>query len=362
SASINWGDGTASQPDITSGVISYSATTGIFTVSGAHTYANVGTYPITVVIEHFNAFPVTVSSSASIAPVTPTVTVSDAGGTYNGNPFPATGKAVGVDGTTAVSGSFTYAYYAGTSTTGTSSATAPTDAGTYTVVATFSSSDPNYTDGTAQTIFTINKAATAFSILAVQQVAVGTGATTVSGQLTSSTIVPFGQSVAITLNGVTQSASVGANGAFSVSFATSALGVGKYTVTYNYAGNINFTAASAIGSLTVGYGTQLLFNNTKPVHSGAALPIKLALTDANGTDISSASIAVTATSLVDANGNSVSLKCEGNSNPNGLFRYDHGLGGYIFNLDTKGLAAGTYTLYYTVGNDATKHSLTFVVD
>jgi hypothetical protein len=37
------------------------------------------------------------------------------------------------------------------------------------------------------------------------------------------------------------------------------------------------------------------------------------------------------------------------------------LGGYVFNLDTKGMAAGTYTFYYTVGNDPTKHALTFVV-
>jgi hypothetical protein len=105
-----------------------------------------------------------------------------------------------------------------------------------------------------------------------------------------------------------------------------------------------------------------LFDNTKPVHSGAALPIKLALTNANGADLSSPNTAVTATSLVDANGNPVTLRSKGNSNPNNVFRYDASLGGYIFNLDTTGLAAGIYTLYYTVGNDPTKHSLTFVVD
>jgi hypothetical protein len=369
SATINWGDGTSSQPDITSGVISYSTATGVFTVSGAHSYTNVGAYPITVVIENFNAFPVTVSSSASIAPATPNVTVSDAGGTYNGSPFSATGKAVGVDGNTTVSGSFTYAYYVGTSVTGTSSATAPNNAGTYTVVATFSSNDPNYTGGTAQTTFTISKATTALSILAVQQVIVGTGATTVSGQLTSSTIVPVGQSVAITLNGVTQSASIGANGAFSVSFATGALGVGKYTVTYNYAGNTNFTAASAIGSLTVDYGTQLLFNNTKPVHAGHDLHIKLELTNASGTDVSSSSITVTAVSLVGPNGKPVSLKSVDDDDRNDEFRYERihrhhhdEVNGYVFTLDTKGLAAGTYTLYYKAGNDPTLHSLTFVVD
>jgi hypothetical protein len=58
----------------------------------------------------------------------------------------------------------------------------------------------------------------------------------------------------------------------------------------------------------------------------------------------------------------VTPKAEGNSNPNNVFRYDASLGGYIFNLDTKGLAVGTYTFYYKAGNDPTAHSLTFVVD
>src|SRR5215469_12381211 len=88
-----------------------------------------------------------------------TLSVSDAGGTYNGSAFPATGTALGVDGKTAVNGSFSYAYYVGSSVSGTPSATAPTNAGTYTVVATFTSSDPNYASGgTAHTTFTIKPA------------------------------------------------------------------------------------------------------------------------------------------------------------------------------------------------------------
>jgi|GEM_PF-1346552 len=89
----------------------------------------------------------------------PTVNVTDAGGTYDGLPFAASATAVGVDGTTPVSGSFTYTYYVGSDTSGTNlGSNAPTAAGTYTVVASFSSSDSNYSGGSAQTTFTITAA------------------------------------------------------------------------------------------------------------------------------------------------------------------------------------------------------------
>jgi uncharacterized repeat protein (TIGR01451 family) len=292
----------------------------------------------------------------------PTIKVVD-GGIYIGNPFKATATAYGTDGTTQVLGTFSFAYYVGTGTTGLSlGSTAPTDANTYTVVATFTSNNSDYSGGSAQLTFTIAQATTDFSNLTMQQIVTGTTTVLLASQLTSNTIVPVNQSVAISLNGLTQPAVVGMDGSFSVSFDTSAFAVGTYTISYNYAGDQNFTAASASGSLTVAYGSQLLFNNNKPVHSGAVLPVKLALTDASGADISSADIAVTAVGLVDSNGNPVPLNAAGDANPNDLFRYDASLGGYIFNLSTAGLSAGTYTLYYTAGNDPTRHSLTFVVD
>ena len=140
------------------------------------------------------------------------------------------------------------------------------------------------------------------------------------------------------------------------------LPLGTHNILATYSGDGTYGFSSASMNQTVAYGTKLLFHNTKPVHSGAALPIKLALTNASGADISSSNIAVTAISLVGPNGNSVTLKAEGNSNPNNVFRYDASPGGYTFNLNTKGLAAGTYTFYYKAGNDPTEHSLTFVVD
>jgi uncharacterized Zn-binding protein involved in type VI secretion len=338
----------------------YSYTTAAGTVLSAGTHTESVTFTPT---DNTDYNPVTSSVAVTVNAATPNVTFATPAALTYGTALD--NSQVSGSATWTVNGS--PVTVAGTVSYSGSEAGTVLDAGSYTESVAFTPTDnTDYNAATGSVNLTVNKATTVFSNLTVQQITVGTATTTVVGQLTSNTIVPIGQSVAITLNGVTQSATVATNGGFSSSFATSGLSNGTYTISYSYAGNNNFTADSGTGSLIVGYGTKLLFNNTKPVHSPACLPIKLALTDASGTDVSSPNIAVTATSLVDANGNSVTLNAEGNSNPNNVFRYDAsldgGLGGYIFNLDTRGLAAGTYTFYYKAGNDPTLHSLTFVVD
>jgi hypothetical protein len=83
-------------------------------------------------------------------PAIPTVTVSAGPFTYNGNPQAVTATAVGTDGVTPVSGSFTFTYAGST--------TPPTDAGSYDVTATFTSADPSYADATVTTTEAINPA------------------------------------------------------------------------------------------------------------------------------------------------------------------------------------------------------------
>src|SRR5262249_21822975 len=80
--------------------------------------------------------------SFSIGKATPTVTVSDGGGLYNSQPFPATDASVtgiGGDGTIAVFGdpSLTYSYYRVAGGTRTQVAGPPTVVGDYEVVAHF---------------------------------------------------------------------------------------------------------------------------------------------------------------------------------------------------------------------------------
>ena len=80
-------------------------------------------------------------SSLTITPATPAVTVSAPGGTYTGAPIAATATVTGVGGTATpdLEGvTPTLTYYAGTGTSGTNlGSTAPSAAGTYTVVARF---------------------------------------------------------------------------------------------------------------------------------------------------------------------------------------------------------------------------------
>jgi PhoPQ-activated pathogenicity-related protein len=91
----------------------------------------------------------------TISPATPTVVASDAGGNYTGKPFVASATAKGV-GNAAVTGSFAFTYYTGSTATGTGTSVAPTIAGTYTVVASFTSSDSNYGNATSAPVtFTI---------------------------------------------------------------------------------------------------------------------------------------------------------------------------------------------------------------
>ena len=101
--------------------------------------------------------------ACTVAQATPTVAVSDAGGIFNGSPFPATatvaGAVSGVDSTPAASlqGVIpTLTYYVGSRPNGSGSATAPTALGTYTVVASFAGST-DYTAAQAPRLRSISR-------------------------------------------------------------------------------------------------------------------------------------------------------------------------------------------------------------
>ena len=97
----------------------------------------------------------------TVTQATPTVNVTDIGGTYNASPFAATATVTGVGGIPAPSlegVSPTLTYYIGTGTNGQNlGSTAPINAGTYTAVASFPGS-VDYMANNGQVAFTIAKA------------------------------------------------------------------------------------------------------------------------------------------------------------------------------------------------------------
>ena len=75
----------------------------------------------------------------------------------------------------------------------------------------------------------------------------------------------------------------------------------------------------------------------------------------SGTNLSSAQLPVKLTGIVQtATGSLAPVVDAGNANPENNFRFSSELGGeagYIFNLATRGLSAGTYDIRFRVGSD-----------
>ena len=126
------------------------------------------------------------------------------------------------------------------SATGTATVTAAANSivGSYTVSATASGIT------TPASFSLTNMWVPTFSALISPTIVYGTSTTTLTGHLGSGTAYPTGSNVSITLNSVTQTASVDGSGDFATTFSTGSLGVadGPYTVTYAFAGNSAFTA------------------------------------------------------------------------------------------------------------------------
>src|SRR5262249_19089480 len=119
---------------------------------------------------------------------------------------------------------------------------------------------------------------------------------TLSGSLLAGSLAPIG-SVTVTLNGVSRSALLNADGTFTVAFPTAALAAGAYSVQYDYAGDANFQDAHAVAVLDVTDGV-LVLSNQGARHPGSTIPIRVGLITATGRDIAAAGVTVTALGLV----------------------------------------------------------------
>ncbi len=155
---------------------------------------------------------------------------------YSGLHVGVSAIAVGADGITPVAGTFAFAYDG--------SSGIPTNAGTYGVLATFTSADPKYANATFLGTLTISKATPVLTALISQTFAIGTSSATFTGSIAAGYYAsPVNDSVIVTLDGMAETAVVDANGNFSTTFAIGTLPLGSYTVSYAFAGDSNYNAA-----------------------------------------------------------------------------------------------------------------------
>ena len=141
-----------------------------------------------------------------------------------------------------------------------------------------------------------------------QTISYATSSVNLSGVVGSGTSYPTpGETVSITINGITQTAAIGVNGAFNVVFPTSAIppSATPYTITYSYAGDAIFTAATD-GSTTLtqtGYASQTItftgapasavYNSTFPVSASASSGLPVTITAGGACSISGGTVTMT---------------------------------------------------------------------
>src|SRR5438034_1346849 len=165
-------------------------------------------------------------------------------------------------------------------------------------------------------------------------------------------------------DGTTILSTIPLNSSGSAMLTVSSFAVAAHQITATYSGDNGFLGSN--GSLTenVSYAIRPLYDQTRLVPSGAIFPIKLYLGDASGNDVSSTAVPLHATRITSASGYSASMTSPGSANPGGSFRFEAALGpagGYILNLNTTGLASGSYTLQFSAGSHPLPHALNFAV-
>jgi hypothetical protein len=207
-----------------------------------------------------------VTQTFTIAKATPTVSLTWEDGTYTGNAFPASGSVNGV-GTPAEavsSPALGFTYYSGSTPTGSPLGGPPTNAGTYTVHASFTGNN-NYEPASANKTITIEKAtpdvvATGGTFVYDGSQHAGTGgATGVGGEA----LTPVALSYSGTINGGT---SYGPT-------ASAPTEAGSYSVTTSYAGSANYKSGTSIpATLAINRATPTItWTTPADIYFGTAL-------------------------------------------------------------------------------------------
>jgi IPT/TIG domain/Bacterial Ig-like domain (group 3) len=132
--------------------------------------------------------------------------------------------------------------------------------------------------------------------------------------------------------------------------------VGSHSIVAVYSGNFFYlgsTSPTLIQQVT--YMIVALYDQTRVINSGANVPIKVALQDAFGNNVSSASIVVTVAGLSPSPAPGTPP-----SGPFSFVTFDTGPG-YLLNVKTRHYPAGTYTLSFTATGDPVIHTVQFIL-
>jgi hypothetical protein len=211
-------------------------------VSGSGT--NAGSYPAVASLNNPNYEAAAVSGNLSISPASSTVNMSNVTATYDGNAHAAAATATGAGGLNTTA-NITYSYSGVAPTVYPASATAPTNAGTYSVTATYAG-DANHTGSSKTATVTINKAT---ATLALGNLTYTYDGTTKLATATSSPANLTG--VNISNNGKTDA--------------------GTYTVVASL-DNPNYTAVNVTGTLEIAKADQTIsWNAPTAITYGTAL-------------------------------------------------------------------------------------------
>ena len=185
--------------------------------------------------------------SLSITPAKPTVSVNAAGGAYTGAPIAARATVSGLAGLAAASlegVTPTLTYYVGSGTSGTDlGATAPTAAGTYSVVASFpGSADYAPAQSTPATFAIVTSPATIALTSSVSTAVYGQTVTFVA-TVSSPADTPSGT---VTFrDGTSPLATVALNSSGQAALSVSSLALGSQAITATYNGNADFQGVSS---------------------------------------------------------------------------------------------------------------------
>ena len=128
-----------------------------------------------------------------------------------------------------------------------------------------------------------------FSGISNQSIAYDTSSVTISGTLANGSQAPVGETVAVTLDGVQQSATIGSGGAFSTTFDTTGLTAADspYTITYAYSSDGTFASASTTSTLTLSAAPTILTVNSlgdAGIGSGDSGDLRYCINQANADD------------------------------------------------------------------------------